>query len=91
MNMTQDCEISYRKVYPVQRTYQNSVFFGNSGKLPITDDDKNQSTLKNEEYHKQIGPMLNMLRLLGTLPLQMPSHGKFAVGCYVRHFTHWRI
>jgi hypothetical protein len=83
--MTQNYELPYRKVCPVKRTYQNVAFYGNSGKLSIRDD-SNTSTLRNEEYHNQIKPMLNMLRLLGILPLEMSSYGKFVLGAL--RYTH---
>jgi hypothetical protein len=73
MNMTQDCKLSYTEVYPIRRMYRNSVFSRNSRKLPII----STSILRNEEYHNQIKPMLNVLRLLGMLPLKMSSHGEY--------------
>jgi hypothetical protein len=47
-----------------------------SGKSPIADDSSGTSMVANEEYHKQINPTLNLLRLLGLLPIEMSSDGK---------------
>jgi hypothetical protein len=49
---------------------------GSSGKLPIKNDDTNPEMLKNEEYHNQVKPALNVLRFIGMLPLEIPSDGK---------------
>jgi hypothetical protein len=47
-----------------------------SGKLPIINDDPNPKMLKNEDYHNQVKPALNVLRFIGMLPLEIPSDGK---------------
>ena len=74
--MTQDWELPDRKVYPIRRTYRNSVYCGNSRKL-LT---KSPSTMRNEDYHNQLNSTLNLLRLLGMLPLKMSSHGELVLG-----------
>lgn len=53
------------------------MFSGNSQTLPII----SPSTLRNEEYHSQMSPVWNMLRLLGLLPLKM-SHSKSVFGVF---------
>ena len=82
MNMTQDWKLSYRKVYPMRRRYRNSAFCGNSRKLLIT----SPPTLRNEEYHNQIKPVLNLLRLLGLLPLKLSSNGESVLGMLLTSF-----
>jgi hypothetical protein len=74
--MTQDWKLPDRKVYPIQRTYRNSLYCGNSRKLLI----RSPSTMRNEDYHNQVKPTLNLLRLLGMLPLKMSSHGELVLG-----------
>jgi hypothetical protein len=76
MDVTGEYLYIHRKVHPVKRTYPNTVVSVISGNSPVADDSSATSMVENEEYHKQINPTLNMLRLLGVFPLEMSSDGK---------------
>jgi hypothetical protein len=55
-----------------------TVVSASSEKLPIQND-RNSETLKDEEYHNQVKPTLNLLRFLGMLPLENLSDGKLGI------------
>ncbi|XP_021915038.1 gustatory and odorant receptor 21a-like isoform X2 [Zootermopsis nevadensis] len=75
MDVTGEYLYIHRKIHPVKRTYPNTVVNVMSAKSPIAVDSLATSLMANEEYHKQISPAVNALRLLGMLPLEMSSDG----------------
>lgn len=76
MDVTGEYLYIHRKIHPVKRTYPNTVVNVMSAKSPIAVDSLATSLMANEEYHKQISPAVNALRLLGMIPLEMSSDGK---------------
>jgi hypothetical protein len=79
MDMTREYLHIHGKVPPVNRTYRNTVVNVMCEESPTICDSSATVLVRNEEYHKQVNPTLNMLRLLGMLPLGMPSDGKLHV------------